>query len=290
MKKTFKVTAIAWKAADLGDTLKVTVSDSVPFTKSKAGAQPGVTVKYQERKLTAGKDYKVTYSNNKAVTTDNTRPNKLPSVTITGMGMFSGKIANAATFKIRKANLEKSGIKLTVADVEASGSFKSKPVVKEADGTLLVEGDRKDYTVKYYMWNTEANKWDDKTSSSDALPATTRMKAVITAADTGNYSGTIEKEYMVVGRSISKATIIVRSQSYTGKAITLKAADFTKAKMGTEALEYGKDYEIVSYENNINRGNATVTVRGIGDEWGGEKKITFRITSSALRWWWDLFS
>ena len=293
LKKTFKVTAIAWKAADLGNDLKVAVSETVPF--SKKGAQPAVTVTYKNRKLTAGKDYKVTYNNNKAVTTNSTRENKMPSVTITGKGMFSGKIVNAAKFKIRKADLEKSGIMVTVADVESSdraGSFISKPVVKESDGTFLAEGDKKDYTVKYYAWDTEANKWEEdaKTSTDPALPAQTRMKVEIKATDSSNYTGTVSKEYKIVARSISKATIIVRSQTYTGKAITLKPEDFTKARLGKDNLEYGTDYEIVSYENNVKKGNATVTVRGKGEKWGGEKKVTFRITSSALRWWWDLIS
>ena len=290
LTKTFKVTAIAWKAADLGNDLKVTVSGTVPF--SKKGAQPAVTVTYRGKNLTAGKDYKVTYNNNKAVTTASTATNKKPSVTITGMGMFSGAIKNAAEFTIEKANLETAGITVTVRDAvysEQKESLKSKPVVKEADGTILVMGSNKDYTVTYQA--KVNNQWVDLDEPDAVLSAGDSIKVVVEAVPSSNYEGSTYKEYKIVKASILNATIIAKAQTYTGKAITLDENDISKARIGKKNLTYGVDYVIVSdsYEKNVNKGNATVTIKGIGD-YGDEKKITFRITSSGMRWWWNLFS
>ena len=115
------------------------------------------------------------------------------------------------------------------------------------------------------------------------------MKVEVTG--NGNYEGSVSKEYRIVAASISKAVIIAKAQTYTGKEITLDASDFSKARIGRNTLTYGVDYEIVpdSYEKNVNKGTASVTIRGIGN-YGDEKKVTFRITSSIMRWWWNLFS
>lgn len=286
IKKTFKITAIAWKQDDLGKNIVVTVNETAPY--SKKGSKAGVVVTYKNKRLTEGKDYKLTYKNNKAVTADNLAENKKPSVEVTGMGSFSGKI-KAGTFKIVKADLNTAGITLTVPDAvyneSQQGSFKSKPVVKEAGDTYLSNGT--DYTVKYYVMENGVRT--DKTDSNDVLDKDTHVEIVVTGA--GNYTGEVSKEYRVVAASIRKATIIAKAQTYTGKEITLDANDFSKAKIGKTPLVYGEDYEIVpgSYEKNVNKGNATVTIRGIGN-YGDEKKVTFRITSSVMRWWWNLFS
>ena len=51
-------------------------------------------------------------------------------------------------------------------------------------------------------------------------------------------------------------------------------------------LEYGKDFEIVegSYRNNLKKGTASVTLRGLG-EYGGTKTIKFKIGVRGFFWW-----
>lgn len=287
IKKTFKINAIKWAQSDLGKNLLITVDETAPY--SKNGATAGVTVTYKNKRLTAGKDYKLTYKNNKNVTAAGLAENKKPSVEVTGIGSFSGKV-KAGTFSIVAADLSDwmTGITVTVPDAvysNSKGSFISKPVVKGADGTYLKSG--ADYEVKY-----EAKidgTWVEKTSSDEALDRGTPMQVTVTGK--GSYTGAVTKGYKIVNASIRKATIIAKAQTYTGKAITLDASDFSKAKLGKDKLTYGVDYEIVpgSYEKNVNKGTASVTVRGIGN-YGDEKKVTFRITSSIMRWWWNLFS
>ena len=45
------------------------------------------------------------------------------------------------------------------------------------------------------------------------------------------------------------------------------------------------NYEITGYTNNINRGTATVTIRGRND-CGGVKTVRFKIKGKGFRWWW----
>lgn len=284
IKKTFKVTAIAWTQADVDKNLVIKVEQNAPY--SKKGATTPVTVTYKNKILAEGKDYKLTYKNNKALS-EGLVQNKMPFVEVTGMGSYSGKV-KAGTFTIVKANLAdaKAGITVTVPDAEQKSGCMSKPVVKAADGTYLTNGT--DYTVKYQK-QVENGDLVDVTENDTTIPVNTCMW--VTVEGQGNYTGSVTKDYRIVGTSISKATIVVKAQTYTGQAITLDANDFSKARIGKNNLTFGKDFEIVegSYEKNVNKGNATVIVRGIGENYGGEKKVTFRITSSGMRWWWNLF-
>lgn len=44
-------------------------------------------------------------------------------------------------------------------------------------------------------------------------------------------------------------------------------------------------FVIVSYSNNINKGTAKVTIRGMGN-YGGFKTQTFKIKAKCFKWWW----
>lgn len=290
VKKTFKILPITLQQSDLGKNLKVTVAETAPF--SKKGAKAAVSVIFKNRKLTENVDYKLTYSANKAVTKENTKT--MPSVTIKGMGAFTGTIkgADELKFSIVKADLNDpaAGISVRVSDVvyaDQAGKFMAEPEVKEADGTKLVKGSNKDYVVKYFV--TENGTETEKTAS-DKLEAGTNVKVVVSATENSNYTGETSREYRVVKASIGTANIVVKAQTYTGKAITLKEEDFKKVKVGNDMLEMGVDYEIVpgSYKNNVNKGSATVTIRGIGN-YGGTRQVMYRISSYMMRWWWNLF-
>lgn len=88
---------------------------------------------------------------------------------------------------------------------------------------------------------------------------------------------------------ITSAKVVkVDSKIYIGKEITLTQDDITvKTSALADALVYGTDYEIVegSYINNINKGTASVTIRGIGN-YGGMRKISFKVKAKKLLWWW----
>ena len=58
----------------------------------------------------------------------------------------------------------------------------------------------------------------------------------------------------------------------------------TRVKMDGKIL--GDDcYEIVKYDNNVSKGKAFITIKGIGD-YGGVKTVKFTIKSKGFMWWW----
>ena len=86
---------------------------------------------------------------------------------------------------------------------------------------------------------------------------------------------------------MSKAKVTVKPQIYqNGRKVTLTKDDIT-IRLNNTNLIYGIDYTIdeTTYKNNTLKGSATVILRGIGDNYGGEKKITFQITSKKVEWW-----
>ena len=74
-----------------------------------------------------------------------------------------------------------------------------------------------------------------------------------------------------VRTDISKAVITVENQTYTGKALK----PVPVVRLGKKVLKKGTDYS-VSYSNNINAGDAKVTVKGKGD-YRGSAAATFKI-------------
>jgi hypothetical protein len=68
-----------------------------------------------------------------------------------------------------------------------------------------------------------------------------------------------------------------KSYSYTGSPITPSYGDMV-VTVGKTTLT-SADYDIVSYKNNIEKGNASLVIRGKGN-YGGSKTITFDIKAS----------
>lgn len=97
-------------------------------------------------------------------------------------------------------------------------------------------------------------------------------KATVTVTGIKKYSGTVKKTFKITAVKITSGNVNVSSPlTYTGQA--LKPAPTVKAKVNgkTKTLKNGTDYT-VSYKNNINAGNATVTVKGKGNFTGTVSK------------------
>ena len=273
LKKTFKITPIDFTTVPK-EKLTYKVQETVPY--AKKGAVAGVMVEYDGVMLRQGVDYKLAYSNNKAVTTSAT--NKKPTVKITGTGKFTGVLANQE-FAIVKADLAQSD--LAVEDVvfqDKAGKFISTPVL---DGAKIKAAE---FTTEYWLVNYDDAGNEIGTELKDdaytaALNSTIRVKVTAVESNT-KYKGEITKDYRVVNKSVSSASVKIQVKAYTGKQIKLTGEDFTKIKVGSNDLILGTDYVIIdsSYTNNINKGTASVTIKGIGN-YGGTKKVTFKITT-----------
>ena len=99
--------------------------------------------------------------------------------------------------------------------------------------------------------------------------------ATITVKGTGHFTGTLTKTFKITRVKLASLTLSQTTMSYTGSerkpGVTVKA----KVDGVTKILEKGVDYT-VKYENNIKKGTATVTVKGIGNFTGTLTK-TFTI-------------
>lgn len=75
----------------------------------------------------------------------------------------------------------------------------------------------------------------------------------------------------------------IPKQVYTGDEIRPDKSRMTVKISGT-VLE-PDDYEIVRYDNNVKKENASVTIRGQGN-YGGTKTVRFTIGAKGFSWWW----
>ena len=283
LKKTFQVVPVDLNA-NIG-RVEYTVAPEAAY--AKKGARAEVVVKYDGITLEEGRDYRLSYKNNRAVTTGNEA-----QVTIAGTGAFCGKIASGKTaFKVVKADL--AALQITAEDVafkDKPGKFMSAPVLTDTSGARLTKG--KDYKLNYYVFAD--GEWKERTAG-DTVGLTavggatgyapTTVRVVATALAGRNYVADSQAvtTYRVTRADMSKAKITVNAQRYTGKEIALSSKDIV-VRIGSDQLVYGKDYEIVSYENNIRKGTASVTIKGVGN-YGGTRKAAFKITSRSMAWW-----
>ena len=303
VKKTFKITQ-ADLAAE-GTEAKIGVADSIPFVKN--GAKPAIVVTAKMANgntvtLKEGKDYTVTYANNKAVSEGkNLTEKKLPLITVKGKGNFKGSIKQTFTITNKSLADKVNPITVTVADVPANknkGKFVSKPVVTDETGTKLKE--KTDYTLTYSLVTEGgAVELDTKTGIVNEPGSTVR----ITITGAGNYRGegsVLTADYRITESDFKKVTVKVvpKTLPYTTKPVTLteedliltmkvgtgKQAVVEELKLITDGDDTKDGYKIIGYKNNVNKGTAQVTLQGCG-KYGGTKTVKFYIGTRPFLWW-----
>ena len=303
VKKTFKIKQADLSAADM--EAKIAAADHIPFVKN--GAKPAVVVTAKLANgntvtLKEGKDYTVTYANNKAVSEGkNLTEKKLPLITVKGKGNFKGSIKQTFTITNKSLADTVNPITVTVTDVPANknkGKFVSKPVITDADGVKLKE--KTDYTLTYSLvTETGAVELDTKTGIVNEPGSTVR----ITITGAGNYRGedsVLTADYRITEFDFTKVTVKVvpKTLPYTTKPVTLTEEDLIltmKVGTGKQAVveelplvttENGKTdgYKIIGYKNNVNKGTAQVTLQGCG-KYGGTKTVKFYIGTRPFLWW-----
>lgn len=282
LKKTFKITPYT-------GTLSISCDELVPY--AKGGAKPRITVTADGRVLTPDIDYSVKYAKNTSVT----KGSALPTITVTGKGNYKNA-KGTAYFRVESQSL--GSLNISVPDVAFSktpGKVKGVPVITDLNGQKLKAGTDYDKTLVYtYAEDTEvldkagkpvSRKAGDQMDAKKDIPqAGTVLRVEVSGIK--NYSGSIAAEYTVRKQSFGSAKVTVKAQVYSGKEIYLDGDDLT-VKIGREQLVLGEDFEIVesSYKNNVSKGSAAVTIRGINN-YAGNKSIKFTIKSRSIFWWW----
>lgn len=288
LKKTYKIAAYDintdeknLSAAD--KKFKIEMSEAYEYT--KGGCKPEPVITFQGKILTKGTDYTLNYRHNTSVNNGSDKT-KLPAVIIKGKGCFKGSCEK--TYLINPKNISK--LTLTASDKtwqNKKNIYKTKITVKDSDGKALLSGKDYDSNVIYEYGSTVSlpdgtvRNIGEKVSANDILPAGTIIKVTITAKG-NNYTGSLSGNYRIAKADISKAKITIPTQIYTGKPI--EPDHELTVKLNNQILSE-ENYEIVQYDNNINTGTATVTIKGKND-CGGIKNAKFKIKGKGLLWWW----
>ena len=259
----------------------ITVDDIANQKYSGKLIEPKVTVKDGSYTLVEGTDYELSYKNNRSAGT--------ATVTITGLtakGRYTDSISKTFTIEnksIADAKIMKKGSynssytdlskykdsdyvlksSLYNNDREVSADFD----VVDANNNLLREG--YDYTVEYKN-NTKVGT------------------ATIVITGKGDYEGTLEGSFEILGKGISGHFVEekIPAQTYTGSAVEPKVTFVPDSPNLVE----GKDYEI-TYEYNVNPGKGDetdinnvgpkVVAHGIG-QYAGYVKLGFEIKKADI--------
>lgn len=210
---------------------------------------PTVTVKEGSSTLAVNTDYTVSYSNNRNVGT--------ATVTVTGKGHYAG--TKTATFAITKKALTDGMLTLSSTSFTFNGT-NQKPVATITDGGIIAEND---YTL----------------TNAGGVNAGT-YHVVVSANSTGNYSGSIDKTFTIGQLDIASATLTLNTlDSYVYDGL-VKEPGVKEIKF-SDGLIVSADGYSVAYSNNLNIGEATVTVTGKVN-YTGTKTTSFTISPQPI--------
>ena len=221
--------------------------------------KPGVVVKLNDTLLVAGKDYTVSYINNKKVGT--------ATVIVNGIVQYTGSISKTFTINPAKQNIQK-------LETRYGGFFVDWAQKGSATGYEI------QYATNYGFTNAEtkrltANKLDTVTISGlyRGRNYFVRVRSY-TIVRGSTYYGEWSpiKNVVTASKNMSSVSISnISTKSFTGKAIAQSA----KLKYKRSTLKNGRDYT-VSYSSNKNVGTATIKFTGKGS-YGGVVTKTFKI-------------
>ena len=220
----------------------VTLSDE-SLTYTGSSLRPTVTVKSGDKELTLNQDYYVSYRNNWDAGT--------ASAILTGTGNYTGSVTK--DFQIIPADISNYEVTLYNDSFDYDGTAKEQRDVRLYSGTRWLSEDT-DFTVTY------ANNVNAGTAS-----------AILTG--TGNYTGSVTKDFTIKPLDISRYSASLSQYSYTSDG-TEKCPDVT-VTYGDKTLAAGT----VSYKDNVKEGTATVTITGAGN-YTGIINTTFTITAA----------
>ncbi len=265
VKKTFTIGKINLKQAGTDVTAAfVETAQPLKVAQDKSGAEPAVTVTYKGTALVQDKDYKVVYSGNKAVGANG-------KVTIKGIGNYTGDLKNALTFEITPKDISDASITVTAADLKyaANGKYRAKLTVYD-NGVKLASSE--------YTAGAIENITMTKNEAGEDTQCGT---AEVTITGKKNYTGTRTVTVQIRKTLVSSAKIKVNGAYYYANGAEIRPAqDKLEVTIGSGSnkvtLTPGVDFDIESYGNNTMKGNATVTIKGIG-EYGGTKSVKFKI-------------
>ena len=261
VKKVFTIGKINLQQA--GEDVIVAFADSkqpLKIAQDKSGAKPAVIVTYKNIILKQDEDYTITYSGNKAVGAN-------AKVAVKGIGNYTGVRKNALSFEIIQKDISDESITVAAEDLKyaANGRYKAKLSVY-------------DHGVKLSSSEYTVGEVENVTLVKDETGKATQCgTAEVLLTGKKNYNETKKVIVQIRKTLISSAKIKVNGNYYydNGEQVC-PPEDKLEVTIGNNKLISGVDFTIENYSNNTKKGNATVTIKGIG-EYGGRKTVKFKI-------------
>ncbi len=207
--------------------------------------RPKVVVKYGDKVLVEDVDYTITYNSG-------TDAGSM-FFTITGKGDYIGSID--CYYNIIRRDIAEATVSKDNDMVYTGEEVMPKPVITW-NGFTLQEG--VDYEIEYF----------DNVNSGYGIMVVYGM---------GNFCGTQRVQFKIFGKNIENAVISeIPDQMYTGNEIT------PEISITLDGVTLVKDIDYtVKYENNTDKGTATVVINGIGN-YSGIIKKTFNINKTSV--------
>ena len=281
LKKTYKILPYDI-AAD--SAKKLSYVKKIQCFYAKGGAKPKPVITFDGKALREGADYTLSYQNNKTIGTSSS-----PCVTVNGKGSFKGKIA--INFTIKPQDLSK--MTLVSCDKVYSGkagAHRITPKLMDLDGKLLSAGkdfDKSSITYAYdkdtKLANGTLKKAGAPVADTDILPADTQIRITLKHGSGNGYTGTFKGTFRIIKADIKSARIEIPTQTYTGDTITPDKKQIKVTLAGKKLRD--EDYDIVLCTDNVQKGKASITLKGMGN-YGGTKTVKFTIGAKGFLWWW----
>ena len=281
LNKTFKITKARIGLNDVS-------LDKTGYEYLKGGVKPQPVVTVKGKKLVCNVDYSLSYKNNSKLGT--------AILIVKGKGNYEGSVEKTFTISSKplskvslilsdklftgKTNAWKSNVVLTDSDgknLSANSDYNAKTITYTyEEDTMVLDGSSKE-KVKPEVFRAKGSQ----VVKSDIPQIGTKIRVNIetAGAKTNSYTGSISGTYRIVPADLSKASVKIPVQYYSGKPVTLSKSQITVTLNKAAVPEDG--FEIVSYFNNTAKGTAKVTIRGTGN-YGGTKTVSFSIKQRSL--------
>ncbi len=188
-----------------------------------------VSVIADDKQLVEGTDYELVFEDNVNAGT--------AKVIVNGIGLYEGKLEGE--FTIAQANIEDDIVKKDLSNLAENYEYKVaeiQPQIKMSHGDVYLSA-MKDYEIVY---------------SDNMNPGTVTM----TIKGIGNYTGTIEKTFVITKRKLANTTIKTSFDANKQLNVLVQVPD------NGRALTKDKDYKYTVATDAT--GNITITITGIG--------------------------
>ncbi len=270
------------------------ISYAKDYTGEKITFNDEIVVFHGNRRLWENRDYTVAYSNNQKAA--GPEAEKAPTVTIKGMGSYSGN--SSFKFTIRKLSMDVAKLSSEKQIAVQAGAKLStvKPIVTFGDMKLTVN---KDYDLEFYK-DVVSEETKVEQPANTAAEAGHSYIVSITANENGSFTGTMKSQVVIkvieaktgaqTGTQVKMSSVKVTlpSQPYSEDGIDIKSLfenGIAKVKNGKTDLVYKEDYEVVSDFSKVkDTGKYTFLIRGTDKKgegvtgYVGDKTVTLTVT------------